>query len=677
MTDWSKKKRATQPPSWKAAINKDRPGANYFLSTEPGRFDPLDYFKSRGATSDKREALSYEWASWLNQFSTSDVKCLRDISVHLKSYKKLTLTRFWEDLTRKENNRRWKQRHMDKRNWLMNKRKLDLRKQNIDQFRSDGAAMTRELDQELNGSESLMNNALPSRRESLECNTSLSGRESPADNTSPLQRGGLTDNTSPLRRERLVDTMSLSGTDSQDEDLIGDIDTEGPIGDIDTENLAIDSNTKFSDWIRYIFNESRNIHPNPLPKLPDTFGSKNEENILRFAHQKLSQEYITIVEQKHVLVALSNIINTDMKDSATVFGNIVEQIQEKCQIPIRKVQEGILKLLSTLVEKEGIESLLLDVQIRKGQLALQDRNEGIPRSQKEEHQELISVLSIVEYLATMIKKRKFENDMAELGSTAHWNYILSLLIEDPVYMDLGELACKASQRDIILNERLFGKVSQRQTSGRKIDMMIRALEKSAGSKTLIELGCNEHKASHVSNETVILQALKSHRINASILTSLEDQGYETDTTFPAYLDIHGTDDWCNLCPKENRRCDRCRPRWRPFNASHESTRNGSILARSDNIIFIFLQRMDYKGGAQYSSCPGQGACSEEDSKDAIPSTSWIKVTKHILSKEGAEHGVVTASSEALFKVVKPSYQLPQIRNIGTKNQKINSKYSVR
>ncbi|KAF9149657.1 hypothetical protein BGX20_005931 [Mortierella sp. AD010] len=143
MTDWSKERSVKQPLSWKTVIDEDQPGADYFLSSEPGRFDPVEYFKSRGATSSRKEMLTFEWANWMTHFSNSSVKRLQDISIHLRSRNKLAQTQFWENITYQERLQKQKQR-------LMDTRRLDLRKQNINQLRSDGVAMTRELDEELN-----------------------------------------------------------------------------------------------------------------------------------------------------------------------------------------------------------------------------------------------------------------------------------------------------------------------------------------------------------------------------------------------------------------------------------------------------------------------------------------------------------------------------------------------
>ncbi|KAF9426053.1 hypothetical protein BGZ76_002952, partial [Entomortierella beljakovae] len=281
----------------------------------------------------------------------------------------------------------------------------------------------------------------------------------------------------------------------------------------------------------------RKVHPNPLPKLPVIFSSKNEEKILRLVHHKLSQETIGTLEQEHIMVALSNIVNTDMKDANKVYGKITSRIQDECSIPFYDVNRGLLRTLGTVVEKEGIESLLFEIQIRKAEIVRREKKDGPSFSRK--YRDLINVLTITEYLATMIIKKKFEISMTELGSTVHWNYILSILIEDPVYIDLGELACKASQKDIRLNEQLFDSVAYRNSPGSKVDMTVRALENSLGKKTPVEIGCIEHKASRISEKDVAAQALKSHRINASILLDLEEQGYNTNTTFPVYLDIHG------------------------------------------------------------------------------------------------------------------------------------------
>ncbi|KAI7830327.1 hypothetical protein BC939DRAFT_490032 [Gamsiella multidivaricata] len=218
-----------------------------------------------------------------------------------------------------------------------------------------------------------------------------------------------------------------------------------------------------------------------------------------------------------------------MENADNTFDPIIGRIKELRDVPIRKVQVDLLSALSTVLKDEGMEGLLLEAQIRRGDLACKKRNEEIP----------ISVLGIIEYCAIMISRKKFENSMAELTPTARWSYVLSMLLEYTVYLDLGELACKASQQDITLQERFFGPVYNNQSPGQKINMLLRVVESSSGDKPLIEIGCNEHKATRVDPETVHLQALKSHRINGSILARLEEQGLNTDTAFSIYLDAHG------------------------------------------------------------------------------------------------------------------------------------------
>jgi hypothetical protein len=141
----STSKRVRSGPAWKDAINKEMPGARYFLSTIPSKFDRLEYLKSRNATSNQKEALEFEWASWLDYFRTSGSQTLRDISVRLRSStKRQVLSQFWEDLAHQETLQRQHQ-------YLLEQRKLDIRRENVDQFQADGAAMTREMRRDLDG----------------------------------------------------------------------------------------------------------------------------------------------------------------------------------------------------------------------------------------------------------------------------------------------------------------------------------------------------------------------------------------------------------------------------------------------------------------------------------------------------------------------------------------------
>lgn len=135
----------TAPRSgWKAAIDGTKPGADFFLSRTPAGYNPLSYFKHRGATSSLREQLMHELSQWVKYFSASDKQIHRDIANSLRSYRKQTITDFWNDIAKQESQQR-------QREQLMEQRKKDLRRQNVTQLRIDGDAMTRELNEELNG----------------------------------------------------------------------------------------------------------------------------------------------------------------------------------------------------------------------------------------------------------------------------------------------------------------------------------------------------------------------------------------------------------------------------------------------------------------------------------------------------------------------------------------------
>ncbi|KAF9084455.1 hypothetical protein BGX29_002544 [Mortierella sp. GBA35] len=104
--------------AWKAAIDGSKPGANFFLTRIPAEYNPLSYFKHRGATSSLREQLSHELSEWVKYFSALDKQIHHDIANFLRSY-------------------------------IVGTAKNDLRRQNVTQLRIDGDAMTEELDKAL------------------------------------------------------------------------------------------------------------------------------------------------------------------------------------------------------------------------------------------------------------------------------------------------------------------------------------------------------------------------------------------------------------------------------------------------------------------------------------------------------------------------------------------------
>lgn len=129
---------------WKAAIDGNKLGADFFLTRKPSEYNPLSYFKHRRATSSLREQLTHELSEWVKYFSASDKQIHRDIANSLRSYRKQAISDFWNDIAEQESKRRQCEQ-------LLEQRKSDLRRQNVTQLRIDGDAMTRELEEALNG----------------------------------------------------------------------------------------------------------------------------------------------------------------------------------------------------------------------------------------------------------------------------------------------------------------------------------------------------------------------------------------------------------------------------------------------------------------------------------------------------------------------------------------------
>lgn len=140
----------TPEAGWKAAIDGSKPGADFFLTRTPAEYNPLSYFKHRGATSSLRERLTHELSQWIKYFSASDKQIHRDIANSLRSYRKQTMSNFWNEIAERES----QQRHHEQ---LLEQRKIDLRRQNVTQLGIDGDALTRELDEALNASSKNLN----------------------------------------------------------------------------------------------------------------------------------------------------------------------------------------------------------------------------------------------------------------------------------------------------------------------------------------------------------------------------------------------------------------------------------------------------------------------------------------------------------------------------------------
>ncbi|KAG0220677.1 hypothetical protein BGX31_010712 [Mortierella sp. GBA43] len=127
--------------AWKADIDSEKPGADFFLGRKLHEYNLVAYLNHRGATSSLREDLTYEVSQWVKLFSASDKQVLRDVAISFRSQCK-TISGFWDEIAEQESQRQQHQR-------LMDQRKMDLREQNVRQFRIDGDAMTGELEKAL------------------------------------------------------------------------------------------------------------------------------------------------------------------------------------------------------------------------------------------------------------------------------------------------------------------------------------------------------------------------------------------------------------------------------------------------------------------------------------------------------------------------------------------------
>ncbi|KAG0373685.1 hypothetical protein BGX24_011389 [Mortierella sp. AD032] len=126
---------------WKADIDSSKPGADFFLTRTPAEYNLEAYFKHRGATFSRQEDLTYELSEWVKFFSASGKQILRDVAKSFRSQWK-SMSKFWDEIEEQES----QQRQFE---LLMEQRKIDLRRQNVHQFRIDGDAMTKELDETL------------------------------------------------------------------------------------------------------------------------------------------------------------------------------------------------------------------------------------------------------------------------------------------------------------------------------------------------------------------------------------------------------------------------------------------------------------------------------------------------------------------------------------------------
>lgn len=128
---------------WKADIDGSKLGADFFLTRTPAEYNLEAYFEYRGATSSHREDVTYELSEWVKFLSASGKQILRDVARSSRSQWK-SMSKFWDEVEERES----QQRQLEQ---LMEQRKIDLRRQNVHQFRIDGDAMTRELGEALGG----------------------------------------------------------------------------------------------------------------------------------------------------------------------------------------------------------------------------------------------------------------------------------------------------------------------------------------------------------------------------------------------------------------------------------------------------------------------------------------------------------------------------------------------
>ncbi|KAF9154471.1 hypothetical protein BGX21_004714, partial [Mortierella sp. AD011] len=326
------------------------------------------------------------------------------------------------------------------------------------------------------------------------------------------------------------DTEVEANPATMESELIdGNIEAEASLATLESElPLSQAKNSPFYELVDYIYKIVQRKQV-ALPNIPNDL-TPNHSEMFRLARDELMKPG-DVMKKKHVFCLVSGIVNTLMPishslsiSSAVKAASIAPALQYESQT-IRTLQEELLAALYPDAEEPG--SMDVSNLRRTVYLHLAEAEQG-PRKSKDD-KERYAVLQILTLILIWLANRKFDKPSPEHVFVSAWSDIFNALFQGANLRVIpGELTSEASKKNRRLAEDEFGGETVESKKGRKVDLTLRVMV--AGGAWKGEVAVFEGKP-QVSDKTCQVQQQKSVRLNAAILSDLEDLGLNTNQTY--------------------------------------------------------------------------------------------------------------------------------------------------
>ncbi|KAI1288619.1 hypothetical protein EDD11_009887 [Mortierella claussenii] len=539
--------------AWKNEIDTARVGAGYFLSFKgKPEFKPLEYVSFRGLTSSEAQRLlPAEWIQWVQDLKASPSEHVRRRAVSAPTLTVDAIHGFYKAR-------------------IVDNHELELLGESSQQVVNGGRELgTLMHDRQRQPNHITMTTSalvsisqgavtLPAVRPA-----SKRTMEKAGDDIETYQQDNSASNH---EQQHATEADSSSDTEvetgpatTEFEPADGDTETEASLAILESElSLSQARSSPFYELVNYIYKKvckylmSCTLRVNlvlsniltdrhlvciiqaqqkqvALPNIPNDLTPIHSE-MFRLARDELTKPG-DVMKKKHVFCLVSGIVNTLMPigrslsiSSAVEAASIAPALQYESQT-IRTLQEELLAALYPDAEDPGsmdVSNLRRTVYLRLAEAEQEPRkSKGV--------KERYAVLQILTLILLWLANRKFDKPSPEHVFVSAWSDVFNALFQGANLRVIpGELTSGASKKSRQLAEDEFGGETVESKKGRKVDLTLRVMV--AGGAWKGEVAVFEGKP-QVSDKTCQTQQQKSVRLNAAILSDLEDLGLDTNETY--------------------------------------------------------------------------------------------------------------------------------------------------
>ncbi|KAF9196170.1 hypothetical protein BGZ49_002896 [Haplosporangium sp. Z 27] len=280
--------------------------------------------------------------------------------------------------------------------------------------------------------------------------------------------------------------------------------------DDDNELPLVAASSPFADLVVQLYQKYNHPRKSLAPFKPPLTGAL--AYLYNVAANNLHNwEDLEKVTKKSTLVAMSGILNT--MDSSMADCQIFQEVKQACYDPdFSAGPVDVQTLLDEIQQKMGQRA---DINTLHEFCLEQRRRNAALRS---EYSDQARIISVVEYLITLIKQNTWASTISEGEYVSIWRHIFGILLQDTVATRMGELSVKETKKEKLVQETTFA-LKDHNIRGRKVDLLFQAMYKDHKGKLVrTNLAVFEAKTATATVDTLQVQARKNIRPRAYLYT---------------------------------------------------------------------------------------------------------------------------------------------------------------